>query len=561
MKDHYKIAMFKKFLFYLPLSVCVSCGISKSVNHVPETAQYDQTVPVVTKHSPTTFTSGDNFFFKNNHNNMWEMYVEGDALQRGLIMGAMGDSLVKRQETVFFDKVAQIVPSKFKQRLLRQFLKIYNRKLYLHVTNEYKTEIFGVSRYASDGFDYVAPKYLRTLYLHGAHDIGHALTDLSLVGCTSFAVWDDKTDDGSLLIGRNLDFYAGDKFAEDKIVYFINPEKGHPFMSVSWPGMSGVVSGMNLEGLTVTINAGKSSIPWLAKTPISILAREILQYAGNIDEAIAIAKQRKVFVSESIMIGSAADKKAILIEVSPKHFGVYEVPNSSELICSNHFQSETYEDDKNNNKHIIESHSKYRFDRMSELLDEHEKVTPEVAVDILRNTKGLNDAALGYGSQKALNQLLAHHAIVFKPEQRLVWISANPYQLGEFVCYDLNKVFEKKIEQRKLVTMAETDKTIAKDPFLETEAYRNYERYRIESRVVDKAIEEKSLLSDEYLKTFQQLNPEYWEVYYKSGMYYKQRKEYQKAAQCFSTALTKEITTLPEKYEVEKQLKKMNRKA
>src|SRR5690606_20508039 len=137
---------------------------------------------------------------------------------------------------------------------LRQFLKIYNRQLYQHVTNEYKTEIYGVSRYASDGFDFVAPKYLRTLYLHGAHDIGHALTDLSLVGCTSFAVWGDKTDDGSLLIGRNLDFYAGDKFAEDKIVYFMRPEKGHPFMSVSWPGMSGVVSGMNLEGLTVTIN-------------------------------------------------------------------------------------------------------------------------------------------------------------------------------------------------------------------------------------------------------------------------------------------------------------------
>ena len=61
-----------------------------------------------------------------------------------------------------------------------------------------------------------------------------------------------------------------------------------------------------------TINAGKSKIPHLAKTPISILTREILQYAKNIDQAIAIAKKRQVFVSESIMIGSANDKKAIL---------------------------------------------------------------------------------------------------------------------------------------------------------------------------------------------------------------------------------------------------------
>ena len=155
--------------------------------------------------------------------------------------------------------------------------------------------------------------------MHAAHDIGHAVQDLALVGCSSFAAWGKKSEDGNLILGRNFDFYASDAFAENKIVAFINPKEGHPFMMVTWPGMIGVVSGMNIEGLTVTINAGKSKIPLIAKTPISILTREILQYARNIDEAIAIAKKRKVFVSESIMVGSANDNKAILIEVSPKN--------------------------------------------------------------------------------------------------------------------------------------------------------------------------------------------------------------------------------------------------
>src|SRR5690606_38650002 len=204
--------------------------------------------------------------------------------------------------------------------------------------------------------NYLGTPYQRTLWMHGAHDIGHVLQDLAMVGCSSFATWGDNTKDGKLLVGRNLDFYMNDDFAKQKIIYFVKPNMGHPYMSISWPGMVGVLSGMNRAGLTVTLNAGKSTIPWSAKAPISIVAREVLQYATNIDEAIAILEKKKVFVSESMMISSAQDKKAVLVEITPRTMDVVE-DTDDRLISTNHFQGEKFKDHKRNKKHIRDSHS------------------------------------------------------------------------------------------------------------------------------------------------------------------------------------------------------------
>lgn len=529
------------------------------MRHQPEISDFNGNVPVVKKIADSVFYTGNNFFIKNKQQ-LWELYIEGDPLERGLAMGSLTDSLLKKQEHFMFDKVNDLIPSNFKKRTLRNFLKWYNRKLYLHVDNEFQTEIYGMSKYASKDLDHIAPSFLRDLYLHGAHDIGHAVQDLAMVGCTSFAVWGDKTDDGNLILGRNFDFYAGDAFAKEKIVAFINPDEGYSFMSVTWPGMIGVCSGMNSEGLTVTINAGKSKIPLIAKTPISIVTREILQYASNLEEAIAIAKKRNVFVSESIMVGSAKDNKAILIEIAPDNLDVFETPNSNELICSNHFQSDGLKNNKRNLRQIKNSHSQYRFDRMEQLLSQNQKITPEIAVDILRNKEGLDNKPLGYGNEKALNQLLAHHGIVFQPTQKLVWVSANPYQLGEFVCYDLNEIFKNKKQNDEFVFLGEKNKTIQADPFFKSEAYKNYELFRIEDKKMDFFLESKSNLSSEYIDYYQSLNPDYWVVYYKAGLYFYQNKKYVLAQEQFEKALTKEITTLPEKETISDYLKKAKRK-
>ncbi len=550
---------YRRALFYLTFCFFfTSCGISKSLKHIPDVKQYSLEIPKVNKIDDSTFSYNQNYLTKNKQQ-LWELYIKGNPLQLGYNNGALTQSLMQQQEGIFFSKVEGFVPSKFRQRLLRFFLKWYNRKMYLNVREDYQAELYGLAQYSSDQYNFIAPKYLRNLYLHGAHDIGHAMQDLAMVGCTSLAVWNENTEDGDLLIGRNFDFYVGDDFAKNKLVEFVQPEEGIPYMSVSWPGMIGVVSGMNKEGITVTINAGKSKIPLTAKTPISLVTREILQYAKNIEEAIAIAKKRKVFVSESILVGSAADKNAVIIEVSPKNFGVYRMQNTSRVLCTNHFQSEAYKDDKRNKKQIEESHSEYRYEKLQELLQKEKKITPEKMASILRNKSGLKDESIGYGNEKALNQLLAHHAVIFSPQKKLVWVSSNPYQLGEFVCYDLNEIFSGKPLSQSL--QAKTGLNIARDPFADSEEFQNYERSKMYGKEINEAADDKNtVLTDDVIPSYQAMNPEFWQVYYQSGKYYFSKKEYSKAKIEFEKALTKEITTVPDRKNIEKYLKKTLKK-
>ncbi|MCB7480226.1 C45 family autoproteolytic acyltransferase/hydolase [Christiangramia sediminis] len=546
-------------LLVLILTSLASCGVKKSMQHRPDISGIEEIDTTRIKHSETFYSLGNNQLFQNEQG-IWELYLEGDALERGVANGNLTRELIHHQEIAFMDKLQEMVPSENYRGFLKSFVSWFNRKLYLHVPEEYKQEIYGVSRYGLERYDDFAPGYIRMLYFHGAHDIGHALQDLMLVGCTSFAAWDSKTADGDLLLGRNFDFYAGDEFGDQKIAAFVNPDSGHKFMMYTWGGMIGAVSGMNVKGISVTINAGKSKMPFMAKTPISLLAREILQYASSTAEAIEIAKNREVFVSEAIMVGSGDEKKAILIEVSPSNFGVYEVQNSDQLICSNHFQSEAYLEDDRNLKAIEESHSQYRYDRMQELVSGTEKLDPEKAVSILRNMNGLKDKKIGLGNEKAINQLLAHHGIVFKPAERKVWVSSNPYQMGEFVAYDLDKVFDKFENGLVARSVADVENNIPESEFIKTKSFQDYEEFRKLEIEVKNQLANEVQLSEATAQKSIQLNPDFWEAWFLAGKIYYNNADYKKAVIHFKQAKQREVTTLPDLEMIEKMIKKSYRK-
>lgn len=482
------------------------------------------------------YVLGNNYLKKNEYG-IWEMYLEGEPYERGLIYGELAKELNQRQEEIFVEQINQFVPKGAFQNFLKIMMGFFTSSIPGHISLENQQEIYGISRTFSDEFDYIAPKYTRILGYHAAHDMGHALNDYSVVGCTSFALKGEKTKTSNLILGRNFDFYVGDEFATDKIVLFINPSQGYKFVSYSWAGFTGVASGMNEQGLTVTINASKSDLPTGSKTPISILAREILQYAKNIDEAIAIANKRETFVSETLMVGSANDNKTVLIEKSPTKLGVYEM-KSDDLICSNHYQSEAFQKDSINILNIQNSDSKYRYDRVRELIDKHTSpFTPKDAAAILRNQQAEHGDTLGMGNPRAINQLLAHHSVVMQPAERMFYITTHDFQLGTFIGYDLKRTFS---EKKAVVT-----DSIAADPFLYSAAYQNFLAFKeTKQKISQYLLFNKELhLSDTDVRTFIGQNSESYVTYELLGKYFSKKGQCNKAKGYFKEALTKKTAS------------------
>ena len=124
---------------------------------------------------------------------IWEMKVSGNSFERGYAIGQMSSDLLYYQENVFVEQIRRLIPSDSYLKFLRFFIIMFNRNLGENVDEEYRNEIYGISASCTHEFDAIGTPYERQMQYHSAHDIGHAMQDFMMVGCTSFAAWDGMT--------------------------------------------------------------------------------------------------------------------------------------------------------------------------------------------------------------------------------------------------------------------------------------------------------------------------------------------------------------------------------
>ncbi|MGV8813723.1 MAG: hypothetical protein ACOH2D_06390 [Gelidibacter sp.] len=74
------------------------------MNNLPNVSIYNAEIPEHTKFNDSAFFIGNSFLTKNKQG-LWELYVEVDPLEIGLISGRLTEELTYKQEAVIFNRI------------------------------------------------------------------------------------------------------------------------------------------------------------------------------------------------------------------------------------------------------------------------------------------------------------------------------------------------------------------------------------------------------------------------------------------------------------------------
>jgi len=172
--------------------------------------------------------------------------------------------------------------------------------------------------------------------------IGNCLLELRrLGGCATLYVDPLQSATGGPLLGRNFDLDPLGILQKYSLVTIVRPAGKHAFCGIGYPGMVGVVSGMNDAGLTVaTLDvylAPEGTRMFDAKgTPLTFCYRRLLEECTTVEEATKLMRSLKATTCMNLAVCDR--REGVILEITPKEV-VVRRPEKGVLPCTNHFNT------------------------------------------------------------------------------------------------------------------------------------------------------------------------------------------------------------------------------
>jgi hypothetical protein len=196
--------------------------------------------------------------------------------------------------------------------------------------------------------------------------------------------------------------------------------------------------------------------------------RRVLSTARTVEQAIAALEARSPMVSHIVVVQDVSGRGAVLERVPEAPIFVRRLSSTSAV--TNHFEGPARSHKKN--EVVMQTTSSVpRRERADELVRQLEApLTPQKAVELLRDRRAKGGRALRLGDRDAIDALIATHGVVMNTRDRILWVSQGPHLLGAFVRFDLKQMLDADYRPDP----SERRETIAPDPLLDTAAYRAF---------------------------------------------------------------------------------------
>ena len=171
--------------------------------------------------------------------------------------------------------------------------------------------------------------------------IGNTLFDLKKVlACSAVAVEGPRSATGAPLLARNLDYPSEGYAHEYSLVTVYRPRGKLAFASVGFPGLVGVLSGMNEAGLALAVLEVYQSPLFVRRldpggVPYGLCLRQVLEECATIEEARAMLSRLRRTTLYNLALADRG--RAAVFEVTPAR--VHERrAEGGVCTCTNHFR-------------------------------------------------------------------------------------------------------------------------------------------------------------------------------------------------------------------------------
>lgn len=178
--------------------------------------------------------------------------------------------------------------------------------------------------------------------------VGQCFLDIHKVAaCSTVAAHESATEDGEVLIGRNLDFPSLDIANEANIVVTYEPREagGTPrrYTGVTWPGFLGVLTGMNEPGLALSMMLvyGQSRHEHLEGQPFPLVFRRLLHECSNVEQAHQLLTTKPYCTATNVIVADKS-RRAARFQLHPREIvGDYTSDENPAIACTNHYLDRT----------------------------------------------------------------------------------------------------------------------------------------------------------------------------------------------------------------------------